>query len=114
MKREDNNSNRICDSIVLHSLNNFFNHNTNKNLKNMQVKAKFLCNGVEKTKNWNADPKFLYNIKLTAVYDQNKDSENGKFFAATPNGQITLGTVNESAAQDFEPGKEYFVTFGQV
>lgn len=77
----------------------------------MSVIAKFLCTGVEKNKYYKNDPKFIYNVKLRAVYDSDPNSENAKFFAATPNGDINLGTVNEEAAEMFEPGEDYEVTF---
>lgn len=66
----------------------------------MTTRAKFKCTMNEKGQ-----------IALTTVYDPNPESENGRFFAATPSGSISLGVVNESAAELFEPGKEYYVDF---
>lgn len=37
--------------------------------------------------------------------------ENERFFAATPSGEIKLGTVNAEAAAQFELNGEYYVTF---
>lgn len=53
-------------------------------------------------------------IILHAVYDENPNSENGKFFKYTPAGQIDLSTVNQSALEEFEVGKEYYVDFTQA
>ncbi len=37
--------------------------------------------------------------------------ENKKFFRYTPSGQISIGTLNPAAWQQFELGKEYYVDF---
>lgn len=66
----------------------------------MSVIAKFRCQSNENG-----------SISLWPVYDPNPESENGKFFAATPGGNIQLSVVNETAAQQFEVGQEYYVTF---
>jgi hypothetical protein len=64
------------------------------------VRAKFTC-----TSNQNGQVTFV------PVYDGNPESENGKFFEATPSGSISLGIVNEAASVQFVEGKEYFVDF---
>jgi hypothetical protein len=66
----------------------------------MSVLAKFKCEANNQG-----------SVTLRAVYDPNPESENGRFFQYTPSGMITLSTVNEFAAKQFVPGKEYFVTF---
>lgn len=50
-------------------------------------------------------------VKLHAVYDDNPDSENGKFFKYTPSGEIVLQTINELAADEFIVDQEYYVDF---
>lgn len=80
----------------------------------MSVEAKFLCVGVEKTKYWKEDIKFMYNITLHTVYDSDPNSINGHFYGATPGGEIKLNLVSEEAAKVFEPGEEYIVTFNNV
>ncbi len=50
-------------------------------------------------------------VKLEAVYDPDPESENGKFFSATPAGTIDLQILNKDAADQFEQGKEYYVDF---
>lgn len=37
--------------------------------------------------------------------------ENAQFFKWTPSGQIQLGTINPAAAEQFVPGKEFYVDF---
>lgn len=36
-------------------------------------------------------------------------TENEKFFKWTPSGGLNFGTINEDAAKQFEPGKEYYI-----
>ncbi len=37
--------------------------------------------------------------------------ENEKFFKWTPGGQIQLGTINLDAAEQFRPGRQFYVDF---
>jgi hypothetical protein len=50
-------------------------------------------------------------VSFTPVYDADPKSENGKFFAATPSGTISLNVVNPDAAASFEQGSYYFLDF---
>lgn len=68
------------------------------------VRAKFEVRSVETYDEGSA-------IELDAVYDENPESENGKFFKYTPGGQITLEVVSPETAKLFVPGKEYYVDF---
>lgn len=52
-----------------------------------------------------------WKVSLAPVYDSNPGSENGRFYQATPWGEIVLGTVNPAAAQAFVPGAEMYVDF---
>lgn len=70
------------------------------------TRAKFKCTSVEKTEGWNGNA-FHYTAKFQAVTSDSE--ENKQFFAATPNGSISLSTLKEDF---FEVGKEYFVDFG--
>ena len=45
------------------------------------------------------------------VYDENPESENHRFWEATPDGEIRLGVVNQEAWQHFELDREYYVEF---
>lgn len=53
-----------------------------------------------------------YSIGLgSPQYDPNPESENGRFFTATPSINIQLGVLNVEAAKLFEEGKDYYVYF---
>lgn len=78
----------------------------------MSVIAKFRCNNVTKTDHWEKEKGQLASISLSAVIGDGE--ENKKFFAATPSGDISLGTVNPAAYEEFEEGAEYYVTFEKV
>jgi len=69
----------------------------------MSVRAKFRV-GAKNATEGNGDT-----IYLTAVTGTSE--ENNDFFKWTPAGQITLSTVNDRAAAEFEVGKEYYVDF---
>jgi hypothetical protein len=58
-------------------------------------------------------PKIMKTLKLSPVsYNSNEpDSENSKFWEATPMGSLSLGVINESAWKNFKLGKEYYVDF---
>lgn len=86
------------------------------------VTAKFKTDAIESTLNYKevgkddeGKPKYGYvemrTVKMSPVYSQDKNSENGKFWDASPSGSLQLGTVNFSAAADFELGKEKFIVF---
>lgn len=45
------------------------------------------------------------------VYDENPESENHKFWEATPDGEIKLGVINPEAWEHFELDQEYYVEF---
>lgn len=40
--------------------------------------------------------------------------ENAEFFKWTPSGQIQLGTINPAAAEQFTPGRQFYVDFTQA
>lgn len=70
------------------------------------VRAKFLCNSVEKTKAWQGvKVPFLFNAKFLPVCSGSE--ENKKFFESTPSGKIEINSVGDF----FEPGKEYYIDF---
>ena len=71
----------------------------------MSVRAKFKVNNITTYSDGAA------RIDMAPVYDSNPESENAKFFNATPWGQVTLGTVNKAAAEQFKLGGEFYVDF---
>lgn len=57
-------------------------------------------------------PTVLRTIVLSPVYGNGDPKhENTKFWEATPTGEIRLGTINETAADLFEMGAEYYIDF---
>ena len=71
----------------------------------MTVRCKFSCREVKES--GQSDDAFY--VTLDAVYDPDPESENGRFFKYTPSGTLALGTINASAAAQFEIGKEYYL-----
>jgi hypothetical protein len=69
-----------------------------KGVMPMPVRCKFVCSFKEGQ-----------SVHFSPVYSGSE--ENQKFFQATPGGQIAFYTVNESALEQFEQGKEYYVDF---
>ena len=50
-------------------------------------------------------------VVLMPVYSEDPESENRRFWNATPSGEIRLGTVNPEAWQHFALGDEFYVDF---
>ena len=77
----------------------------------MTTRAKFECYSVSKMngRGYSGSPEFVYEATLRAVYGNSE--ENKTFFAATPTGEIKLGTVRED---HFVPGKSYYVDFTEA
>jgi hypothetical protein len=48
-------------------------------------------------------------VYLNPVYSGSE--ENKQFFAATPGGNLSLNVLNQSALDQFEQGKEYYLDF---
>jgi hypothetical protein len=48
------------------------------------------------------------------VYDPNPESENGKFFSATPGGTLDLSVVNEASIDNLNVGDEIYVDISKV
>ena len=67
------------------------------------VRSKFIVNRVSKTRFGH------HEIALSPVTSGSE--ENKKFWAWTPTGSITIGTINDEAVKQFEAGKEYYVDF---
>lgn len=88
----------------------------------MSVRAKFKVQKVESTlfmkrtgKNEQGAETYenveLKTIVLQPVYSNDPSSENAKFWAASPSGEIRLGTINPAAWEAFELGGEYYIDF---
>ena len=53
----------------------------------------------------------VQSVKLAPVYSTDPNSENKKFWDASPSGSIELGVVNQAAWSEFELDKEYYIDF---
>jgi hypothetical protein len=80
------------------------------------IRAKFTVNSMETTLitrledgEWKPCP--IYTVKLSAVNGQKENSENKKFWEASPNGQISLSMIKKDVAEKLELGKEYYIDF---
>lgn len=68
----------------------------------MTVRAKFRCNEVKLSE---------HGAEVTLRPVVGNSDENARFYKATPGGQIQLSTINEQAAAQFKPGRDYYVDF---
>jgi hypothetical protein len=75
--------------------------------RQMSVRAKFKLDSYETS--LQSDAEECRTLKFSAVCSGSE--ENKQFFKYTPYGQITLGTVNKTAWEKFELGKEYYLDF---
>lgn len=69
------------------------------------VRAKFVCSQVTRF----AHPGNVQ-VVLNPVMDS-RTPENKAFWDATPNGRLEMTITNVAAADQFEPGKSYYLDF---
>jgi hypothetical protein len=67
--------------------------------------------GKSVSQQWVPEKQEIQTIEMIPVYDADPESENGRFWDATPVGKIELGTINEAAGRYFDLDGEYYVTF---
>jgi hypothetical protein len=88
----------------------------------MSVRAKFKVDAIKRAMSTvpkpGADgktewvPGEVHSIEMSPVYGKGDPAhENTKFWQASPSGSLVLGTVNQSAAEQFELGAEYYIDF---
>ena len=88
----------------------------------MTVRAKFKVTKIEQTSHMRKTgendtgvpiytPGELRTIVLQPVYSSDPASENAAFWAASPSGEIRLGTINEQAWQQFVLDGEFHIDF---
>jgi len=70
------------------------------------VRAKFY---VESKTEVNGTPNHGFQIAMRPVISGS--DENKQFFQYTPGGKLELSTINASAAEQLEVGKEYYLDF---
>ncbi len=84
----------------------------------MAVRAKFLLvsyiatNSIGHKKE--TEPIEMRTYKFSPVFSQDPDSENRKFWEATPTGLLELGCVNKAVWPQLKLGAEYYLDFTQV
>lgn len=77
-----------------------------------KVRAKFYVSRIEKTKyGYAPNQQEMTTVVLQPVFSNEEGSENKKFWDATPQGEVKLGTINLEAANHFELGAEYYIDF---
>ena len=75
----------------------------------MKVMAKFRCNSIEL---FSPEPGGSRRVKLSPVYPGNDALEEDKaFWKYTPSGSLEMTIDNPPAADLFEIGKAYYLTF---
>jgi hypothetical protein len=74
----------------------------------MTVRAKFKVMTVTDTYDAERNQR-VAQVSLMPV--MSGSAENEAFYRWTPGGNITLGTINEAAAKEFIPGREFYVDF---
>lgn len=75
----------------------------------MAVRAKFTVQSIERQLSYQG--KEVHTVKMAPVYSNDPESENRKFWEASPSGSLQLGMVNAEAVNQFELGKEYYLDF---
>lgn len=75
----------------------------------MTTRCKFRCTSKVRTE---AEHGVFSTIELYPVTGGSEENES--FWEATPQGKLEFGTVNDSAAAEFEPGKEYYIDISLV
>lgn len=76
-----------------------------------QIRAKVKVYGVTKHEDPNYPSEF---IRISAVYSDDKTTENYSFSKATPSLDMTMAISNPGAFNFFEQGKEYYLDFKPV
>ena len=80
----------------------------------MAVRAKFRCNRIVDQKYTGQDGKEVVSareVQLSPVYSDDPDSENRRFWTATPSGLLSMWITNPNACNQFEVGQEYYLEF---
>ena len=73
----------------------------------MSVRAKFKVNSVNRFE-------FGETVTLIPVYSTDQDSENYRFWSATPSGKLEMQISNPEAQGMFEPGQEFYIDLSPV
>ena len=76
----------------------------------MTTRCKFKCISMAKKVGWSKDAPFLYAFEFNAIGGgvPGDSAENKAFFAATPNGRLSLDVVRDD---HFKVGEDYYLDF---
>lgn len=87
----------------------------------MKVRAKFKVFSITKIDqpksvrqedgSYKTEPGQLHSVKLQAVYSNDPNHENKKFWDASPGGTIEINCANPEALKHFDVGEEMYVDF---
>lgn len=81
----------------------------------MTTRCKFVCSELKQSHQirskqvegrWENEPYILYSVVMTPVYSDKPESENKRFWDATPSGRLEFGMIKEGS---FQVGKEYYL-----
>ena len=81
----------------------------------MSVRAKFKLNRIEsqhtqiQLSDGTYGPGELKTLTFSPTYSNDPESENKKFWEATPGGELKFNCVNAKAVEYFTLGKEYYL-----
>jgi hypothetical protein len=74
------------------------------------VRAKMRCNGIDTSRWGKFEGQQTVKVRLGAIYGT--EGENKDFTTATPSGECWMNIdASRPAADYFEPGEDYYVTF---
>lgn len=71
------------------------------------ILAKFHVNEIKEF-SWGTE------VTMTPVYSDNPESENKRFWEATPNGTLRMTIKNQAAADYFKRDGEYYIDFSEA
>lgn len=87
----------------------------------MSVRAKFKVNSIEtidqpksvrqEDGSYKTEPGTMTTLKMSPTFSNDPNSENKKFWDASPGGQLTLNCVNTAAVEQFKIGQEFYLDF---
>lgn len=79
----------------------------------MATRAKFRVNQVVEQRYVHLEREEVYSVlvQMNPVYSPDENSENNKFWKASPSGTLSLWINNPEAYKQFKEGQEYYLDF---
>ena len=79
------------------------------------IRAKFVLLAQKNSEGyWKGKPAIQADYNFIAVYSEDPESENKKYWDATPSGQLILSCVNPAVLKEFVVDQEYYVDITPV